>query len=95
MLEEFKNKKVKILVGPNSGMTAGGTKIITSTIRMIGTITDYDNEFIKLSNVEMISADGAWVNVGLGGTKIEYVVEKTSVSLINRKNILTISLVEE
>lgn len=96
MLEEFRNKKVKLLVGSNSGVAIGAGGIIeTSIIRMIGIITDYDNELIKLSNVEMISANQSWININFSGHKVEHVVEKSSVSLVNRKNILTISLVEE
>lgn len=96
MLEEFKNKKVKILVGSNSGVAIGaGAVAETAIIRMMGIIIDYDNEYIKLSDVQMISANQSWINMGIAGHKLEHVVEETSVSLVNRKNILTVSLVEE
>ncbi|MBP3707326.1 MAG: hypothetical protein J6J36_01795 [Clostridia bacterium] len=72
-------------------MVLGGA-IDTAIIRMLGIITDYDNELIKLSNVEMISANMA--EIGFAGG-LNHRVEKASVSLVNRKNILTISLVEE
>lgn len=98
MLEEFRNKKVKLLVGSNSGVAVGDISYIeTSIIRMRGIITDYDNEFIKLNNIEMVSANQSNDPGKIMRMKLQpdYVVEKSSVSLVNRKNILTISLIEE
>lgn len=96
MLEEFRNKKVKILVGSNSGVAlSGGATIDTAIIRMMGVITDYNDEFIKLSNMQMISASTAEITIGFAGSGVKHIVESSSVSLVNRKNILTIFLVEE
>lgn len=96
MLEEFRNKKVKILVGSNSGVALGGGPTIdTSIIRMMGVITDYNDEFIKLSNMQMISASMAEITSGFTGGGLKHIVESSSVSLVNRRNILTIFLVEE
>lgn len=93
LLGEFRNKDVKMLVGSNSGVAAHAVVgVVSSTIKIIGTITDFDDEFIKVSNVQM-SKDNS--NFGGFTRKVDAQFENFSTVLVNRSDVITISLINE
>lgn len=93
MLEEFKNKNVKMLVASNSGVAAYAVAgAISTVVNIAGTITDFDDEFIKVQNAQ-ISKDN--VNWGSMARSIKSEFENVGTLLVNRKDIITISLINE
>lgn len=90
LLEKYKNKKVKLLVSSNSGAgISSGDRLleaaITSTIVIIGEITNYDNEYIELSTAKVIRMHLYSNSDAIGNEDFDSM-------LINKKNIIAISI---
>ena len=92
MFEELRNKKVKMIVGTNSGISVdGGPSHATSILTVFGTLVDFDSELIKLSNGQISGAiPGSW---GFGGYKES--VDRFNTIYVSKKNIVTISVLGE
>lgn len=91
LLENYKNKKVKLLVSSNSGagISTGNLareRTISSTIVIIGKITDFDDEYIELSYAKVIRMN-LHADSDIIGT------EDFDSMLINKKSIITISVI--
>lgn len=98
MLEELRNKNVKIMVGSNSGIaTAVPINPVTSIMTVIGTFIGYDDKMIKISNAEIngVTMKGS-ARFGFGTpATYESVPEKYQTVYININEIITIATIEE
>ena len=93
MLEELKNKKVKLVVSSNSGMSAhGGVIVATSMIIAEGILAEYDSEFVKLKDAQVMRNNVLDNKSGSFNFDVQPRVESSDVTLINRNNIITISI---
>lgn len=93
MLEELKNKNVKMLVSSNSGVAAYAIAgAVSSVVSINGTITDFDDEFIKVTNAQ-ISKDK--INWGKMVRKVDSQYENVETILVNRNDVITIALISE
>ncbi len=93
MLEELRNKNVKMLVSSNSGVAAYAIAgAVSSVVSINGTITDFDDEFIKVSNAQ-ISKDK--INWGKMVRKVDSQYENVETILINRNDVITIALISK
>ncbi|MBR3325666.1 MAG: hypothetical protein IKG14_06485 [Clostridia bacterium] len=93
LLGEFRNKNVKMLVSSNSGVAAYAIAgAVSSVVSINGTITDFDDEFIKVSNAQ-ISKDK--INWGKMLRKVDSQYENVETILVNRNDIITIALISE
>ncbi len=93
MLEELRNKNVKMLVSSNSGVAAYAIAgAVSSVVSINGTITDFDDEFIKVSNAQ-ISKDK--INWGKMVRKVDSQYENVETILVNRNDVITIALISE
>lgn len=96
MLEELKNKNVKMLVGSNSGI-ASRTDVATSILTLIGTFKDYDDKMVKLSTVEISGAIPGVMDFrfGSGNVLFKATAENYNTIYVNRDSIITIATMEE
>ena len=93
MYEELRNKRVKMIVGTNSGISVyGAPSIATSTLTVFGIVLDFDNELIKISEGQISGAIPGGFGV-LGGYKSS--VESFGSMYVNKNNIVTISVLGE
>lgn len=93
MYEELRNKRVKMIVGTNSGVSlAGAQSIATSTLTVFGIVLDFDNELIKISEGQISGAIPGGIG-GFGGYKST--VESFGSMYVNKNNIVTISVLGE
>ena len=93
LLGEFRNKNVKMLVSSNSGVAAYAIAgAVSSVVSINGTITDFDDEFIKVSNAQ-ISKDK--INWGKMLRKVDSQYENVETILVNRNDVITIALINE
>lgn len=91
MLEKLKNKEVKLLVASNSGIgagitTAGGfTKTIATSgvVIVSGILIDFDDEYIEISNSQML-----YMNVN----GEQPILEKHKSIYVNKKSVISISI---
>ena len=91
MLEKIKNKEVKLLVASNSGVGAGISiaggftkSIATSGIVIIsGILSDYDDEYIEISNSQIL-----YMNVN--GEQPMH--EKHKSIYVNKRSVISISI---
>lgn len=90
MLEKIKNKEVKLLVASNSGVgagtstSAGWAKLATSGIVIIsGILSDYDDEYIEISNSQIL-----YMNVN--GEQPMH--EKHKSIYVNKRSVISISI---
>ena len=96
MLEELKNKNVKLVISSNSGVSAdGGLIVATSMIVVQGTLAEYDNEFVKLKNVQVMRNNVMNNKTGQFTVNVEPRIETPEVLLVNRNNIITVASVSE
>ncbi len=109
LIDKYKGKKVKTLVSSNSGIgiaRAGehyGESMTSSIIVIIGNIKDFDDEYVELDKCQILRTNvHDRTNSSVLGIKDnnEYIpnvklLENFSTSLISKKNIITISLLEE
>lgn len=67
MLEEYIGKTIKIVIGTNSGIGVGTGGVIASGVIVAqGIIEKYDDQFIKLQNVQIIRNNVCDCQVGFG-----------------------------
>ena len=105
MLENYKEKYVKILVSSNSGAGIGGDgipRVYNSMITVFGTIKNFDQQFLELENSTTLYHSGiecsydkvvfASVEAQFNNIKQPQSFENKS-SLININNIIEISVV--
>ena len=98
MLEELKNKNVKILVGSNSGIATAAvpSSIPTAILTLIGTIVDYDDKMVKISTAQISGAIPGNVKVNFGPLhSYTPTVENCKTIYVNINNIITIATIEE
>lgn len=98
MLEELKNKNVKMLVGSNSGISTAtnASSIATSILTIIGTIVDYDDKMVKISTAQMSGAIPGNVNINWGSLQTYTpTVENFKTVYVNRNNIIAVATIEE
>lgn len=96
MFEELRNKKVKMIVGTNSGISVGaGAAVAASFLTVFGTFSDYDDQMIKLSDVQVLGAIPGEISVGFGGAVFQASKEETSIIYVSRANIVAISVLGE
>ena len=105
MLENYKGKYVKVLVSSNSGAGIGGdgARVYNSMITVVGTVKDFDKQFVELENsttmyhsgIECSYKSAVFANVEAQFTNIKQpqVFENKS-SLININNIIEMALVD-
>lgn len=101
LLDKYKGKNVKILVSSNSGTgtgtaTRGNTfstvvSSVSSVIVYGGIITDYDDNYIEISNVKILRPN-TWYYSGNGEPTR---VEEYNQTIISQKSIISISVIEE
>ena len=93
MLEELRNKKVKMLVSSNSGVAAYAISgSVSGVVNLNGTITDFDDEFIKLTNAQVLNDKIKW---GTLARKVDLQYENVETILVNRNDVITIALISE
>ena len=100
MLESFKDKYVKVLVSSNSGAgISGASRVYSSMLTVFGTIQDFDNQFIKLSNCTSFYFSGVDISrdaldiTGVNTVKQQPAFENKEV-LLNVNSIIEIAVVE-
>ena len=100
MLENYKGKKVKLLVSSNSGAGTGvnnGTSMtmVSSIITVFGVVKDYDDQFIEISDARTIYMDGFQTGYATYSVTKDIVpaVLDNSTMLINRNNVITIAVI--
>lgn len=100
LIDKYKGKNVKILVSSNSGTGTGagtgnsfGTVVssVSSVIVCGGIITDYDDNYIEISNAKVLRPN-TWYYSGNGEPTR---VEEYNQTLISQKSIISISVIEE
>lgn len=93
MLEELRNKNVKMLVSSNSGVAAYAIAgAVSSVVSINGTITDFDDEFIKVSNAQISKDKINWRKMV---RKVDSQYENVETILVNRNDVITIALISE
>jgi len=98
MLEELKNKNVKMLVGSNSGIAtaANASSIPTAILTIIGTIVDYDDKMVKISTAQMSGAIPGKICVNWGNLPTYTpTLENCKTMYVNINNIITITTIED
>ena len=98
MLEELKNKNVKMLVGSNSGIATAtnASSLPTAILTIIGTIVDYDDKMIKISTAQISGAIPGNVSINWGGLQTYTpTVENCKTIYVNINSIITIATIEE
>lgn len=98
MLEKYKNKDVKVLISSNSGVgvstEATANKVVsTSMIICKGKLNDYDDNFIELTNVQILRNNLVEDFWGMDIMKPR--LEESKSTIISRNNIISISLIDE
>ena len=101
MLENYKGKKVKILVASNSGAGTGvsnGTSMtaMSSIITVFGELKDFDEKFIEVTGARTIYIDGfqtGYSTFNSGVKDVTPTVLDNSNMLINVNSIITISII--
>lgn len=92
MLEKLKNKNVKILMGSNSGMATGilaqsvgftKTAANSSIIIITGILSDFDEEYIEISNAQIL-----YMNV----SGDQPMLEKHKSIYVSKKSVISISI---
>ena len=93
MLEEFKNKTVKLIVRSDAGVSGvGGLMVTTSMIIVVGTLVEYDNEFVKIKNVQIMRNNVLEHRYGIAyDSDIKPRIDTYDVTLINKGKIITVS----
>lgn len=101
MIEKYRDKYVKVLVSSESGAGVSGeiSRYISSLITVFGTIKDFDDRFIELSNTTMVYYNGMGATVESYGILNPDNVKQPSAfenksSILSLDKIISISLVE-
>lgn len=96
MYEELRNKRVKMIVGTNSGVSVGnGMAVAASFLTIYGTFADYDNNMVKLTDAQMSGAIPGGIVQGFGSSPFEPSKDDCNMLYINRWSIITISVLGE
>ena len=99
MLEELRDKNVKMLVGSNSGVAIATNSrgcLPTSILTVLGTIVDYKDNMVKISPAQIFGAIPGNVSINLGSVPTYTPsVENYKTVYVNINNIITIATIEE
>ncbi len=96
MYEELRNKKVKMIVGTNSGVSVGaGAAVAASFLTIYGTFSNYDGDMVKLTNAQMTGAIPGEISLSFGGGTYHSSSEECEVLYINKWSIIAISVLGE
>lgn len=96
MYEELRNKRVKMIVGTNSGVSVGaGAAVAAGFLTIYGTFSNYDGDMIKLTDAQMNGAIPGEMALAFKGVTYQSSKEECDTLYINRWSIITISVLGE
>ena len=96
MYEELRNKKVKMIVGTNSGVSVGaGAAVAAGFLTIYGTFSNYDGDMIKLTDAQMNGVIPGEIVLAFKGVRYQSSKEECDTLYINRWSIITISVLGE